>query len=105
MIGGSVIVNALWLSKIFNCVNHLPSLEIDHFESVVFDSSHEKSLTPYVNTEMINASFDVWQRNVRLQRKDRRFLCERIPRTQQRDQNEQWQANFAPTTHHGNHFG
>src|SRR5215469_17677507 len=99
MIAGSVVVNTLWLSKIFNCVNHTPSLKIDDFESVVFDSSHEQPLTHYVNAGMINATFEVWQRNARLKRKGLRFLGERTPGKCQSDQEERCHANFAPKAH------
>jgi hypothetical protein len=51
-----------------NCVHSFSGLHVNHLKSVIGDGSHEKTLAFHVHTKVIDASFDICQRNPRIER-------------------------------------
>src|SRR5207249_7070657 len=73
-IGGRVVEHSLGLGQIGNGMHTPARLQVDHFERVVVNSGHEEALTFHVDAGVIDATFDVRQRNMGLKRQRRWFL-------------------------------
>src|SRR5919109_5378925 len=73
-IRGGVVENSLWFCQTGDGVNALARFQVDHFECVIVNGSHEESLALYVNAEVVDASFDIRQRDVGLKGQNLRVL-------------------------------
>jgi hypothetical protein len=67
----------LRLGKVGNGVRLFAGLEIDNFQRVVFNRSDEQALASYIHAHVIDAPFDVRQRNARFQRQRLGILSNR----------------------------
>src|SRR5579859_4943283 len=57
-IGGSIVEDSLRLGQIGNRAHALAGFQVDYFECVVVNSSHEEALAFHVDAGVIDASFD-----------------------------------------------